>query len=73
MIILDSILLSPIKGLMWLGDKINDIVQKEIDNKDSLKEKLMELQLRFELDEISLEEYEEKEKELLERINQLED
>jgi hypothetical protein len=69
MFILDDILLSPLKGLIWLADKVDEVAQKELYDKDNLKAKLMELQLRFELDEISEEEYTKQEGELLERLN----
>ena len=69
MFILDDILFSPLKGLIWLADKVDEVAQKELYDKDTLKAKLMELQLRFELDEISEEEYTRQEGELLERLN----
>ena len=69
MFILDDILFSPLKGLVWLADKVDEVAQKELYDKDTLKAKLMELQLRFELDEISEEEYTRQEGELLERLN----
>lgn len=69
MFLLDDILLAPLKGVIWMGKKINEIVEKEISDEGRIKEKLMELQLRFELDEISEEEYKRQEKELLERLD----
>ena len=69
MFIVDDIVLSPLKGLIWLSDKINDMVQREMSDEGLIKERLMELQLRFELDEIDEEAYTKQEKELLERLN----
>ncbi|MEI6422261.1 MAG: gas vesicle protein GvpG [Lentisphaerota bacterium] len=69
MFILDDILLSPLKGLVWLAEKVDEVAQKELYDKDTLKAKLMELQLRFELDEITEAEYTRQEAELLERLN----
>ncbi|MEW5767352.1 MAG: gas vesicle protein GvpG [bacterium] len=69
MFLIDDILLSPLKGLIWLGKKINEVVGKEASDEGLIKEKLMELQLRFELDEIREEEYNQQEKELLERLD----
>jgi hypothetical protein len=68
MFLIDDILLSPVKLLVWLGEKINDIVEKELSDEGLIKEKLMQLQLRFEMDEISDEEYNRQEKELLARL-----
>jgi len=69
MFLIDDILLAPVKGVIWLGKEINEVVEKEISDEGVIKEKLMELQLQFELDEISEEEYNKKEKELLERLD----
>jgi len=69
MFIIDDILFAPLKGVIWLGKKINEVVEKEISDEGRLKEKLMELQLKFELDEISEKEYNEKEKEILDRLD----
>lgn len=69
MFLIDDILLAPLKGVIWLGEKINEVIEKEISDEGHIKEKLMELQLRFELDEISEEEYNKQEKELLERLD----
>lgn len=69
MFIIDDIILSPLKGLMWLSEKINDMAQKEMSDEGLIKERLMELQLRFELDAIDEETYTRQEKGLLERLN----
>ena len=69
MFIIDNILLAPLKGLIWLGEKINEVVEKEVSDEGRIKEKLLELQMRFELDEINEEEYEKHEKELLEWLD----
>ena len=69
MFILDDILLAPIKGVIWLGEKFNEVVEEEVSSEGRIKERLMELQLRFELDEISEEEYEQKEEELLKQLD----
>ena len=69
MFILDDILLSPLKGLTWIAQKIDEVTNKELTDKDQLMDKLMELQLRFELDEIDVDEYNKLENELLERLD----
>ena len=68
MLLIDDIFFAPINSIVWIAKKIDDISQKELSDKGKVKEKLMELQLRYELDEISEEEYYEKEKELLEYL-----
>jgi len=69
MFLLDDILFAPLNGLIWLGKKINDVAEKEFSDEGLIKEKLMELQMRFEMDEISEKEYNAREKELLERLD----
>ena len=53
MFLIDDILLAPLKGVIWIGEKINEVSEKEFSDEGLIKEKLMELQLKFELDEIS--------------------
>ena len=53
----------------WLGDKLNEMVETELSDTGRIKEDLMALQLQFELDEISEQEYNEKEKGLLDRLD----
>lgn len=69
MFLIDDILLSPLKGIIWLGKKIDEIVEKEFSDEGLIKEKLMELQMRFELDKISEKEYNKQETELLARLD----
>jgi len=69
MFLIDSILLAPLKGVVWLGEKLNEIVDKELNDTGRIKEELMRLQLQFELDEISQAEYDQKENELLDRLD----
>ena len=69
MFLLDSILLAPLKGVIWMGEKLGDMAQKELSDKGRIKEELMALQLRFELDEINEEEYDKRETELLDRLD----
>ncbi len=69
MFLIDDILLAPLNGVIWLGKKINEIAEKEFSDEGRIKEKLMELQLKFELDKISEKEYNKQEAELLARLD----
>jgi len=69
MFLLDDILLAPLKGVIWLGKKVNEVGEKKLYDEGGIKEELMALQLRFELDEISRQEYDQKENELLDRLD----
>lgn len=69
MFLLDDILLAPLKGVVWIAEKIQELTEKELTDQDKIKEKLMALQLQFELDEITEEEYDKQENELLTKLN----
>lgn len=69
MFLIDDILFAPLRGMIWLAEKIKEIAEQELYDEGRIKEKLMELQLKFELDEISEEEYKKQEKELLARLD----
>jgi hypothetical protein len=69
MFLLDDILLAPLKAVIWLGGKIQEVIEKEFLDEDSIKEKLTELQLQFELKNITEEEYLRQEKEILARLD----
>ena len=69
MFLIDDILLAPLNGIIWLGKKINEVTEKEFSDEGLIKEKLMELQLKFELDKISEKEYNKQEAELLARLD----
>ncbi len=70
MFLIDDILLAPLKGVIWVAEKVKQIAEQELYDEGRIKEKLMELQLQFELyDEISEEEYKKQENELLARLD----
>ena len=69
MFLIDDILLAPLNGIIWLGKKINEITEKEFSDEGLIKEKLMGVQLKFEMDEISEKEYNKQEAELLARLD----
>jgi Gas vesicle protein G len=63
----------PIEGVIWIGEQIQERVDSEIDDRDNLQKQLLSLQLAFDLGDISEEEFEEKEEELLIKIQALEE
>jgi len=54
-----------IKGIVFIAKKIDELVQREVSDEGLIKERLMALQLKFEMDEITVEEYDLQEDELL--------
>ncbi len=72
MFILDDILMAPIKGIIWIGKKVDEIAQNElVDDEIKLKRELQEAQMLFEMDEIIEEEYTKREQAILKRLNAL--
>jgi hypothetical protein len=68
MFLLDDILLAPLKGIIWVGSKFQDMADGELTDMHALRKKLLELQLLYEMDEVSDDEYELREKELLDLL-----
>ena len=65
MFLIDDLLMAPLKGVIFIAEKINEVIEKETSDEGAIKERLMLLQLKFEMDEISEEEYDRREDELL--------
>lgn len=68
MFLVDDIVMAPVKGLYSVFKIIHDRVNEELYNPEKIQEDIMKLQLKFEMDEISEEEYDKLEAELLERL-----
>ena len=71
MFLIDDLLLAPLKGVIFIAEKINEVILKETSDEGAIKERLMALQLKFEMDEISEEEYDQKEDELLKLLENI--
>lgn len=68
MFIIDDILLSPVSGFKFILSQIQKMADQELNDDTLIKEQLLELQMRLELDEISDEEFQEREAELFARL-----
>ena len=63
MFLIDDILLAPVKGIVYLAKKIHELAEEElVDTGEKIKRELLDLQMLFETDQISEEEYQKKEK-----------
>lgn len=71
MLLIDDILFAPLKGIIFLAEKINEVIEKETSDEGAVKERLMALQLKFEMDEIDEEEYDKREDELLKSLERI--
>ncbi|WP_164214960.1 gas vesicle protein GvpG [Virgibacillus sp. YIM 98842] len=64
---LHKLVTAPLKLVKTVGEKVQEEVDKERYDLPTIQKKLAQLQMSFELGEISQEEYEQKEEALLER------
>jgi hypothetical protein len=71
MFLIDDILFAPLKGIIFIAEKINEVIEKETSDEGVIKERLMALQLKFEMDEINEEEYDKREDELLKLLENI--
>ena len=71
MFLLDDILLAPVSGFKFILGQIQKMADQELNDDTLIKEQLIELQMRLELEEISDEEYQEREAEIFARLRAL--
>jgi hypothetical protein len=71
MLVIDDLLLLPYRGFKGLFLKIAEAAEDELTDTGKVKEDLMHAQMMFETDQISLQEYEKKEKLLLKRLDDI--
>jgi hypothetical protein len=64
--------MGPISGLMWIGEQIQERTNTEFDAQENLHKQLLSLQLKFDMGELSEEEFDAQEEELLLKIQALE-
>ncbi|HEY0321356.1 MAG TPA: gas vesicle protein GvpG [Pyrinomonadaceae bacterium] len=68
MFLIDDLLLAPYTGFKFILGQVQKIADRELNDDTLIKEQLLELQMRLELDEISDEDYAEREAELFARL-----
>ena len=75
MLLLDDILLFPFKapvaGVRWVLKQIQTMADSEMNNDQVWKERLIELQMKLELGEITEEEFGREEKEIFQRLREI--
>ena len=67
-IIVDDILLAPCKLVYWVGKKLYERGEEELTDESAIRQKLLEVQMRFELDEITEDEYRQQEDDLMAQL-----
>ena len=68
MFLIDDLLLAPVNGFKFILGQIQKMADQELNDDSLIKEQLLELQMRYELEEVSDEEFREREKELFARL-----
>ena len=68
MLLIDDLLLAPVNGFKFILGQIQKMADQELNDDTLIKEQLLELQMRYELEEISDEEFREREAELFARL-----
>ena len=68
MFLIDDLLLAPINGFKFILGQIQKMADQELNDDTLIKDQLLELQMRLELDEVSDEEFREREAELFARL-----
>jgi hypothetical protein len=68
MFLIDDLLLAPINGFKFILGQIQKLADQELNDDTVIKEQLLELEMHRELDEISDEEYREREADLFARL-----
>lgn len=61
----------PFKGVMWIVQTLAEHAERELYNEDNIRKDLVGLEQRYELGQISIEDFESAEAELLERLNRV--
>ena len=73
MFIVDDILLSPVRGILWIFRELHNAAQAEILNEaEAITAQLSELYMELETERITEAEFDEREKELLDRLDEIE-
>ena len=73
MLLIDDILLSPAKGLFYIFKQIHKAAEEEFLNEENVSAELSELYMMLETGKITEEEFNNKESELLNRLEQIEE
>ncbi|HEX5735932.1 MAG TPA: gas vesicle protein GvpG [Blastocatellia bacterium] len=68
MLIIDDLLFLPINGFRFILGQVQKLADQELNDESVIKEQLLELQLRLEMEEVSEEDYQEQEAELFARL-----
>jgi hypothetical protein len=60
--------LAPLRGTIWLAERLTEVAERELDDEAAVRRLLVEAEIAFESGELTEQEYELIEDELLERL-----
>jgi hypothetical protein len=63
-----QLLTSPLDGLLWIAEQIEERANTELEQQENLQKRLTSLQLRFDLGEVSEDDFVLQEQEILEAM-----
>jgi hypothetical protein len=73
MLLIDDLLLSPGRGILWIFREIHKAAREEMANEpESISQQLRNLYMQLETSNISEQQFEEREKVLLDRLDEIE-
>jgi hypothetical protein len=74
MLLVDDILFSPVKGILWIFRQIHELAEEELAGEaDRIRESLTDLYMLLETGQITEEEFEQQEAVLLDRLDALDE
>lgn len=72
MFIIDDLLISPFKGLLWVMRKVHQAAKEEIDSQgDRARAELSDLYMQLDTGRITEEEFDARERELLDKLDKI--
>ena len=71
MLLIDDLLLLPFKGLMAVFKKVAEAAEEELTDEGKVKEELLKLEMLYETDQITKEQFKRREKKLIKRLEEI--
>lgn len=68
---IDDLLFAPVKLVSWLGEKVDEAAHREMTDESRVREKLVEVQILYELGELTEDEYIREEIGLMEELEMI--
>lgn len=73
MLLVDDILLSPVRGILWIFREIHNAAMEDaLNESESITQQLRSLYMQLETGKLTESEFDEQEKELVDRLDQIE-